>query len=71
MNYTQLEKEMILKAKHYLKEKHKCNRFYKVHPQDIVSELNRAHNSRYWSDFYKGVRCSTKQVKEILKDILL
>ena len=61
-----LRKEMVLKAKKNLEEAHKNNPNYRVYPQDIVAELNRAWNSRYSFNEYNNIHSTVKQVKEIL-----
>ena len=63
---TDLQRKMILKAKRNLEDTHKENHKYKVYPQDIVAELNRANNSLYFYDYYRGVHCTIKEVKEVL-----
>ena len=64
---NQLKRNAILKAIRVLKQRHKGNRKYSIHPQDVVSELTRARCSYYWADMYDGVKCTRKEVEEVMK----
>lgn len=64
---NKLKRNAILKAIRVLKQRHKGNKNYTVHPQDVVLELSRARSSYYWADMYNSVKCTRKEVEEVMK----